>query len=149
MDRLHKMPDNAPNLQEKNVQQLRDDLQARYFEAPDLKQVGKNGYRFINAVSDFATHAKPLRETPSYKENLLLRTMEGNPLIYKAYELVWLQPNTLTMMNLLAEAGVGIHEIMERLGHHDGEVTRKVYLHITKTMKKEASQKFGELMRSL
>ncbi|CAM4343846.1 phage/plasmid-like protein (TIGR03299 family) [Paenibacillus endophyticus] len=82
------MPDNASNLQEKNIQQLRGDLQARYFEAPDLKHVGKNGYRFINAVSDFATHAKPLRETASYKENLFLRTMEGNPLIDKAYELI-------------------------------------------------------------
>jgi len=57
------MPDHASKLQEKNVQQLREDLHARYFDAPDLKQVGKNGYRFINAVSDFATHAKPLRET--------------------------------------------------------------------------------------
>lgn len=51
--------------------------------------------------------------------------------------------------SLLAEAGVGIHEIMERLGHQDDEITKKVYLHVTKTMKKEASQKFGELMRSL
>ncbi|WP_372663803.1 DUF932 domain-containing protein [Cohnella sp.] len=105
VDRLHKIktpdhkvseyielllptPDNATKLQEKNVQQLREDLHARYFEAPDLKQVGKNGYRFINAVSDFATHAKPLRETASYKENLFLKTMEGNPLIDRAYELV-------------------------------------------------------------
>jgi len=73
------MPEQATKLQEKNVQQLRKDLHARYFEAPDLKQVGKNGYRFINAVSDFATHAKPLRETASYKENLFLRKMlSGN-----------------------------------------------------------------------
>ncbi|MDQ0086737.1 hypothetical protein J2T12_000131 [Paenibacillus anaericanus] len=66
------MPDNATNLQERNVQQLRDDIQARYIEAPDLKKVGKNGYRFINVVSDFATHAKPLSETASYKESLIL-----------------------------------------------------------------------------
>lgn len=30
----------------------------------------------------------------------------------------------------------------------DDEITRRVYLHVTKTMKKEASQKFSELMRS-
>lgn len=82
------LPEQATKLQEKNVQQLRDDVQARYFDAPDLKKVGKNGYRFINAVSDFATHAKPLRETATFKENLFLRTMEGNPLIDKAYELI-------------------------------------------------------------
>lgn len=62
-----------------------------------------------------------------------------------------LTPHSLrhTHTSLLAEAGVGIHEIMERLGHQDDEITKRVYLHVTKTMKKEASQKFGELMRGL
>ncbi|MOA47796.1 hypothetical protein D3C78_1704670 [compost metagenome] len=82
------LPENATKVQERNVQQLQDDFQARYFDSPDLKDVGKNGYRFINAVSDFATHAKPLRDTASFKENLFLRTIEGNPLIDKAYELI-------------------------------------------------------------
>ena len=71
-----------------NVMRQRDDLRNRYNHAPDLKDVGKNGYRFINAVSDFATHAKPLRETAGYKENLFLKTMEGNPLIDKAYRML-------------------------------------------------------------
>lgn len=82
------MPDNASKIQEKNVQQLRNALEIRYFEAPDLSHVSKNGYRFINAVSDFATHAKPLRETSSYKENMFAKTIEGNPLIDKAYEMI-------------------------------------------------------------
>jgi integrase len=38
---------------------------------------------------------------------------------------------------------------MERLGHSDDETTRKVYLHVTQTKKKEASQKFSELLRGL
>lgn len=88
MELLLPMPDNATKTQEKNVQLLRTDLKMRYFDAPDLAHVGKNGYRFINAVSDFATHAKPLRETSSFKENLFVRTMEGNTLIDKAHELV-------------------------------------------------------------
>jgi phage/plasmid-like protein (TIGR03299 family) len=88
IDFLIPMPDNATKLQEKNVEQLRTDMKIRYFDAPDLAQVSKNGYRFINAVSDFATHAKPLRETSSFKENLFIKTMEGNPLIDKAYELL-------------------------------------------------------------
>ncbi|WP_427180030.1 DUF932 domain-containing protein [Paenibacillus sp. TC-CSREp1] len=82
------MPDNATKIQEKNVEFLRSDMKLRYFEAPDLEHVGKNGYRFINAISDFATHAKPLRETSSFKENLFMLTIEGNPLIDKAHELV-------------------------------------------------------------
>lgn len=62
-----------------------------------------------------------------------------------------LTPHSLrhTHTSLLAEAGVGLTEIMERLGHKDDDTTRNVYMHVTKTMKKEASQKFGELMRSL
>ena len=61
--------------QRKNMKTLREDMKARYFEAPDLKHVGNNAYKFINAVSDFATHAKPLRETAKYKENLFLKTV--------------------------------------------------------------------------
>ena len=62
-----------------------------------------------------------------------------------------LTPHSLrhTHTSLLAEAKVGLEEIMERLGHADDEITRRVYLHVTKTMKKEASQKFDELMKSL
>lgn len=51
--------------------------------------------------------------------------------------------------SLLAEAGVGLEEIMDRLDHTDDDTTRNVYLHVTKEMKKEASQKFGQLMRCL
>lgn len=78
----------ATEVTERNVKRLREDLRKRYYHAPDLKDIGKNAYRFINAVSDFATHSKPLRETKRYQENLFLKTMEGNPMIDKAYQLV-------------------------------------------------------------
>ena len=74
--------------QEKNMKRLREDMKIRYFDAPDLQDVGKNAYRFVNAVSDFATHAEPLRRTANYKENLFSRTVEGNPMIDKAYQMV-------------------------------------------------------------
>ena len=74
--------------QRKNNLRLQEDLKARYYNAPDLEWVGKNGWRFINAVSDFATHADPLRKTKNYNENLFLRTAEGNPMIDKAYKMV-------------------------------------------------------------
>lgn len=79
---------NATRTQEKNVNRLREDLATRYYDAPDLQKVGKNAYRFINAVSDFATHAEPLRRTANYSENLFSRTVDGNPLIDRAYQLV-------------------------------------------------------------
>ena len=74
--------------QRKNNLKLLNDLKMRYWEAPDLSHVGKNGYRFVNAVSDFATHADPIRKTKNYKENLFQKTIEGNPLIDKAYKMV-------------------------------------------------------------
>lgn len=80
--------ESASPQQQKNIKRLRDDMMARYFDAPDLKDVGNNAYRFVNAVSDFATHAEPLRKTANYKENLFSKTVEGNPLIDRAYQMV-------------------------------------------------------------
>lgn len=71
----------------KNLTML-NDMKRRYFDAPDLQGMGKNGYRFINAVSDFATHAEPIRRTKNYRENLFLKTVEGNPMIDRAYQMV-------------------------------------------------------------
>ena len=82
------MDDNPTGIHERNIKRIREDLKTRYFDAPDLEHVGKNAYRFVCAVSDFATHAKPLRETVNYRENMFAKTVEGNPLIDKAYEIV-------------------------------------------------------------
>jgi integrase len=62
-----------------------------------------------------------------------------------------LTPHSLrhTHTSLLAQAGVSLPQIMERLGHKDEDTTKNVYLHVTKEMKKEASQKFKELMENL
>ena len=72
----------ATDIQIKNINKQREDIRARFFDAPDLRSVGKN------AVSDFATHSKPLRKTASYNENLFMRTIDGNPLIDRAYAMV-------------------------------------------------------------
>ena len=80
--------DGSTPQQARNMRKLQEDMKLRYFDAPDLRDVGNNGYRFINAVSDFATHSNPLRRTANYKENLFARTAEGNPLIDKAYQMM-------------------------------------------------------------
>ena len=87
MQELFPVSGDMPEVQKKNNRRLLDDLQQRYWEAPDLVYVGKNAYRFVNAVSDFATHADPIRKTKNYNENLFLRTVEGNALIDKAYKM--------------------------------------------------------------
>ena len=82
------MEENYSLLQKRGVEKLRADMKMRYFDAPDLKDVGNNGYRFVNAVSDFATHSTPRRKTANYKENIFARTADGNPRIDRAYQLV-------------------------------------------------------------
>ena len=82
------VPENSGQVQANNVDVLRTDLKLRYFEAPDLIDLPKSAYRVINAVSDFATHVNPLRRSSSYQENLFAKTMEGNPLVDKAYDLL-------------------------------------------------------------
>lgn len=52
-----------------------------------------------------------------------------------------------TFTSLMAEAGVGLEQIMEMLGHADDEITKKIYLHTTKSKKKEAVVKFRELLK--
>jgi phage/plasmid-like protein (TIGR03299 family) len=74
--------------QKKNMIRQQEEMKLRYFEAPDLQDTEKNAYRFINAVSDFATHTEPLRMTAGYRENLFMKTIDGNPMIDKAYQMI-------------------------------------------------------------
>lgn len=54
-----------------------------------------------------------------------------------------------THTSLLIEAGVGIKEIQQRLGHSDINTTMNIYAHMTANMEEKASQKFSELMKDL
>lgn len=82
------IPDDATDTTVKNTTRLRKDVMKRYYYAPDLRNLKKSAYRFINAVSDFATHAEPIRRTKNYQENMFNKTMEGNPITDKAYRLI-------------------------------------------------------------
>lgn len=88
MEQFFPVTEDMSDIKKKNNIRLLNDMKARYFDAPDLKDIGKNGYKFINAISDFATHAEPIRRTKNYKENLFLNTVEGNALIDKGYQMM-------------------------------------------------------------
>ena len=88
IEMLLPIKDDATPLQEKNINRLRGDMKQRYYYAPDIQGMGRTAYRFINAVSDFATHSNPLRRTANYNENLFGKTIDGNPLIDKAYSIL-------------------------------------------------------------
>ena len=74
---------------------------------------------------------------------------------YRMYRILrWMKlpfkptPHTLrhTHVSLLAEAGATLPAIMERVGHEDSEITERIYLHVTKKMKRDAAEKFSKLM---
>lgn len=88
IDTLFPLLDNASETQKKNLLKMKEDMKCRYFEAPDLAHMEKNAYRFVNAVSDFATHARPLKERSNYRESLFGGTVDGNAMIDRAYEMV-------------------------------------------------------------
>lgn len=92
-----------------------------------------------------------VNRNPGYPILIKLVEMRMKRLLNKAGLNTSLTPHSLrhTHTSLLAEAGVEFEEIMDRLGHIDDDVTRKIYLHITEEMKKEASEKFSKLMRGL
>ena len=80
--------DEPSQIRRRNIEAMRKDLLYRYFFAPDLVDVEKSAYRFINAVSDFTTHTTEHKFTKHYQENLFNKTANGNPLIDKAYMMV-------------------------------------------------------------
>jgi integrase len=88
---------------------------------------------------------------PGYPELIKVIEFRMNRILKLARLNEDLTPHSLrhTHTSLLAEAGVSLLEIMERLGHKDDDTTKNVYLHITKSMKKEASHKFAQLMENL
>ena len=88
IDALFPAEDGATAAQRRNLIRLKDEVRVRYFDAPDLRDMGKTAYRFVNAVSDFATHAKPIRERKNYRESLFARTVDGNAMIDKAYQMM-------------------------------------------------------------
>lgn len=88
IDELFPVLPDMGDVQKMHSRKSQTELKYRYFDAPDLKDMGGNGYRFINAVSDMASHGRPLRETKNYRENNFKRIVEGNAMIDKAYRMV-------------------------------------------------------------
>lgn len=72
---------------EEKLNRKRNDILDIYFDKPDLKETEHTAFRFVNAVSDYATHTDDHKETRNYKENLFMRTVDGHPLIDTSYQL--------------------------------------------------------------
>ncbi|MCM3363186.1 site-specific integrase [Niallia sp. MER TA 168] len=105
-----------------------------------------------------------LKQRPIYKDqNFIFARNDGHPqirkvivtrlerLLKKANIHKKITPHSFrhTHTSLLIEAGVGIKEIQQRLGHTDINTTMNIYAHMTANMEEKASQQFSNLMKDL
>lgn len=72
---------------EEKLNRKKKDILNIYFDKPDLKETEHTAFRFINAVSDYATHTTDHKNTKNYQENLFMSVVDGNGLIDTAYEI--------------------------------------------------------------
>lgn len=82
------MDEKASDRIKSNTKDMWVEIMDRYLYTPNLQPLEKSAYRFVNAVSDFATHRQPARRTANYQENLFMKTVDGNALIDMSYKLV-------------------------------------------------------------
>ena len=78
------MPENPTKRIRDGINERRLELSDRFYHAEDLQDMPSTAYRFINAVSDYATHGKPKRKTSGYAETLFEKTVYGHPMLRDA-----------------------------------------------------------------
>ena len=72
---------------EEKLNRKKNDILNIYFDKPDLRETPHTAFRFVNAVSDYATHNTDHKNTRNYQENLFMKTIDGNDLIDTSYQL--------------------------------------------------------------
>ena len=70
-----------------NLKDVKNDIWIRYTYAPDLVDREQTMLRFLQAVSDSASHREPTRLTKNWRENRFMNLVGGNELIDKAYQI--------------------------------------------------------------
>ena len=70
------------------VRRERSELRRYYEDSYDLDGYERSAFRFMNAVSDWATHREPTKRTKNYASNLFQNTLNGNEYIDAAYKII-------------------------------------------------------------
>jgi len=126
-----------------------DDVVVHALKAYQSKQ---KQYRLAHA-NTFVDHNAVFtsRKFPGYPLNRMAAEWKMKYYLKKAHLPLTLTPHSLrhTHVSLLAEAGVDLYEIMERLGHRNDMTTRSIYLHITKGKQRNASDRFARLLQNV
>ncbi|MEX3426115.1 tyrosine-type recombinase/integrase [Staphylococcus hominis] len=119
----------------------------------------------IQLLKDYKVNVQDTWKNELYVDNNFVFTdVNGYPLVIKKLS-TWIQAimkkTNITNKHisthsfrhthcaLLIEAGVHIKEIQERLRHKDINTTMNIYAKITNSYKKDASQKFSQLMENV
>ena len=72
---------------EEKLATKRNDILKIYHEKPDLVGTEKSAFRFVNAVSDYATHTEDHKQTRNYQENLFMKVADGHSMIDTAHRI--------------------------------------------------------------
>lgn len=72
---------------EEKLATKRNDILTIYHEKPDLVGTEKSAFRFVNAVSDYATHTEDHKQTRNYQENLFMKVADGHSMIDTAHRI--------------------------------------------------------------
>ncbi|WP_336784055.1 DUF932 domain-containing protein [Paenibacillus illinoisensis] len=67
------------------VIQLRRDAILHAMKADDIRKFAGTGWGFMNAISDYTTHAEPVRKTETFRDNQFSRVVAGDKLFDLAY----------------------------------------------------------------
>ena len=93
-----------------------------------------------------------------YQTDLFVADIDGGPISYYAYN-KYLKENSKRILgrtivphalrhthaSLLMEQGVSIDTISRRLGHADSQITRQIYLHVTKKLREKENEQLKGL----
>ena len=88
VERLFMFKETDTERQKVKVLQNRAEVKHIYYNQSDLDGYEKSGFRFINAVSDWATHNTSHRNTANYRNNLFQKTLAGNEYIDAAVNMI-------------------------------------------------------------
>lgn len=80
LDEMFPVKEDDSDCKKKNAAKAKEEIMVCYY-APDLANFLGTAWGAVNAISDFATHNQPRRNTENYRENNWGRVIDGHPVI--------------------------------------------------------------------
>lgn len=80
LDEMFPTKEDDSECKKRNAAKAKEEIMVCYY-APDLENFRGTAWGAVNAISDFATHNQPRRNTENYRENNWGRVIDGHPVI--------------------------------------------------------------------